>query len=120
MRTFAGLIVAVAFSVAGRAADPLPSWTDGPTKKSIVDFVAKVTKAGSPDFVPPAERIAVFDNDGTLWCEQPMYTQLAFAIARVKALADKHPEWKEKEPFKGILDGDLKAAMAGGEKAAVE
>src|SRR5262245_29280165 len=107
-------IIPVLF-VAGplRAADPLPSWNDGTAKKAILDFVAKVTKAGSPDSVPAAERIAVFDNDGTLWTEQPMYNQLAFAVDRVKALAAKHPEWKEKEPFKGILEGDLKAALAG-------
>ena len=81
------------------AADPLPSWNDGTAKQSIVDFVAKVTKEGSPDFVPPAERIATFDNDGTLWAEQPMYFQFLFAIDRVKALAPQHPEWKDKEPF---------------------
>src|SRR5262245_4867737 len=102
-----------------RAADPLPSWNEGAAKKAVIDFVTKVTKEGSPDFVPAAERIAVFDNDGTLWTEQPVYNQLAFAADRVKALAGKHPEWKEKEPFKGILEGDLKAALAGGEKAAV-
>jgi hypothetical protein len=100
--------------------DPLPSWNDGPSKKAITEFVAKVTKQGSPDFVRPEERIAVFDNDGTLWCEQPLYFQFAFAIDRVKALAPQHPEWKEKEPFKSLLAGDLKAALAGGEKAIVE
>jgi phosphoglycolate phosphatase-like HAD superfamily hydrolase len=82
-----------------------------------VDFVEKVTKPGSPDFVPPAERIAVFDNDGTLWAEQPMYFQLAFALDRVKALAPQHPEWKDKEPFASLLKGDLKGALAGGEPA---
>src|SRR5262245_45657930 len=100
--------------------DPLPSWNDGPSRKSITDFVAKVTKDGSQEFVPPAERIAVFDNDGTLWAEQPMYFQLAFAIDRVKALAPQHPEWKDKEPFRSILAGDLKSALAGGEKSALE
>ena len=90
--------------------DPLPSWNDGPAKKAIVDFVAKVTKNGSPDFVPLAERIATFDNDGTLWCEQPMYFQLLFALDRVKALAPQHPEWKDKEPFASLLKGDVKAA----------
>jgi phosphoglycolate phosphatase-like HAD superfamily hydrolase len=100
--------------------DPLPSWNDGPSKKAMLDFVAKVTKEGSPDFVPVPERVAVFDNDGTLWSEQPIYFQLAFAIDRVKALADKHPEWKEKQPFKAILEGDLRTALAGGEKAVVE
>jgi hypothetical protein len=83
--------------------DPLPSWNDGEAKKAILSFVTAVTRAGSPDFVPPAERIATFDNDGTLWVEQPMYTQLAFAIDRVKALAPLHPEWKDKEPFKAVL-----------------
>src|SRR5688572_31774998 len=86
--------------------DPLPSWNDGPTKKSITDFVAKVTKEGSPDFVKPAERIATFDNDGCLWAEQPMYFQLLFAIDRVKELAPQHPEWKDKEPFASLLKGD--------------
>ena len=83
-----------------QAADPLPSWNEGAAKQSIVEFVDKVTKEGSPDFVPPAERIATFDNDGTLWCEQPMYFQLLFALDRVKALAPQHPEWKTKEPFR--------------------
>jgi hypothetical protein len=78
-----------------------------------------VTKAGSKDFVPQAERIAVFDNDGTLWCEQPLYIQFAFAIDRVRALAPQHPEWKDTEPFKSVLAGDLNAALAGGEKGIV-
>jgi len=98
-----------------RAAEPLPSWNDGGTKQSILDFVTKVTKEGGPDFVPVPERIATFDNDGTLWCEQPMYVQLAFALDRVKTLAPKHREWKETQPFKGVLAGDLKEAIAGGE-----
>src|SRR5688500_12698324 len=90
-------------SISARAqgqTDPLPSWNDGATKKAITDFVARVTVQGGADFVPPAERIAVFDNDGTLWLEQPMYVQLAFALDRVKALASQHPEWKDKQPFK--------------------
>ncbi len=103
-----------------RAQDPLPSWNDGATKKSIIDFVAKATTPGSPDFVPVAERIATFDNDGTLWCEQPMYTQLYFALDRVKALATQHPEWKDTEPFASLLKGDVKAALAGGEHSIVE
>ncbi|HEU4678054.1 MAG TPA: HAD family hydrolase, partial [Terrimicrobiaceae bacterium] len=103
-----------------RAADPLPSWNDTDPKKAIVAFVEKVTREGSPDFVSPAERIAVFDNDGTLWSEQPMYFQLAFAIDRVKALAPQHPEWRDKEPFKSVLAGDLKGLAAGGEHALVE
>ena len=101
-------------------ADALPSWNDGAARKAIVQFVSDVTKAGSPAFVAPAERIAVFDNDGTLWVEQPMYTQLAFALDRVKALAAEHPEWKTQEPFKSVLAGDLKSALAGGEHAIAE
>jgi hypothetical protein len=101
------------------AADPLPSWNDGPSKKAIIEFVTKVTKEGSSVFVPLVERIATFDNDGTLWVEQPMYTQLAFALDRVKALALQHPEWKEKQPFKAVLDGNLKG-MAAGLKGLVE
>jgi phosphoglycolate phosphatase-like HAD superfamily hydrolase len=99
------------------AADPLPSWNDTAPKQAIVAFVEKVTKDGTQDFVPAAERIAVFDNDGTLWAEQPMYFQLFFALDRIKALAPQHPEWKEKEPFASLLKGDVKAALAGGEHA---
>jgi phosphoglycolate phosphatase-like HAD superfamily hydrolase len=102
------------------AADPLPSWNDGATKKAIVDFVGKVTRQGGPDFVQPSKRIATFDNDGTLWSEQPIYVQLAFALDRVKALAPKHPEWKQKQPFTGILEGDMKAVAAAGEKGLME
>jgi len=97
--------------------DPLPSWNEGVTKQAIVSFVARVTKAGGPDFVPQPERIATFDNDGTLWSEQPMYIQLAFALDRVRELAPSHPEWKVKEPFKSVLAGDLKGALAGAEKS---
>ena len=100
--------------------DPLPSWNDGKAKQSIIAFVAQVTKAGSPGFVPPEERIAVFDNDGTLWAEQPIYFQLFFALDRVKALAPQHPEWKDREPFASLLKGDVKAALAGGEHAILE
>ena len=100
-----------------RAQDALPSWNDGPAKKAITVFVAKVTKPGSPDFVPVPERIATFDNDGTLWCEQPLYFQLLFALDRVKALAPQHPEWQTNEPFASLLKGDVKAALAGGEPA---
>src|SRR5688500_14846921 len=88
------LVVSLVVAASGSGADPLPSWTDGPSKKAILDFVAKVTKEGSPDFVPAPDRVAVFDNDGTLWSEQPVYFQVAFALDRVKALAPKHPEWK--------------------------
>jgi phosphoglycolate phosphatase-like HAD superfamily hydrolase len=124
-RTLIVLVAAVASvaslsMLAAQNADPLPSWSDGAVRQSIVDFVAKVTREGSPDFVPPAQRIAVFDNDGTLWAEQPMYFQLAFAIDRVKALAPQHPQWKDKEPFASLLKGDVKGALAGGEKAILE
>ena len=99
------------------AADPLPSWNDTATKQAIVAFVEKVTKDGSPDFVPVDERIATFDNDGTLWSEQPMYFQLLFALDRVKVLAPQHPEWQTEEPFASLLKGDVKGALAGGEPA---
>jgi len=102
------------------AADALPSWNDTAPKKAIIAFVEKVTKKGSADFVPPAERIATFDNDGTLWAEQPMYFQFLFALDRVKALAPQHPEWKDKEPFASLLKGDVKGALAGGERAMIE
>jgi hypothetical protein len=102
------------------AADRLPSWNDGPAKQSIITFVEKVTKAGSPDFVPVPERIATFDNDGTLWCEKPLPVQLYFVLDRVKALAPQHPEWQTTEPFASILKGDLNAALAGGERALVK
>ena len=103
-----------------RAADVLPSWNQGPAKQSIIDFVNRVTQAGSKDFVAPEERIATFDNDGTLWSEQPAYFQLFFALDRVKALAPKHPEWKTKQPFKAALEGDLKTVFSGGEHALLE
>jgi phosphoglycolate phosphatase-like HAD superfamily hydrolase len=115
------LVSVLAFTAAiSHAADPLPSWNNGKARQSIVDFVEKVTKPGSPDFVPAAERIATFDNDGTLWAEQPMYFQILFAFDRVKVLAPQHPEWKDKEPFASLLKGDLKGALAGGEKALME
>ncbi len=98
-------------------AQDLPSWNDTPNKKAIIDFVQKVTTDSSPDFIQPEQRIAVFDNDGTLWAEQPIYFQVAFTLDRIKALAPKHPEWKNKAPFKFILVGDSKAALAGGEKS---
>jgi len=104
----------------GGASDPLPSWNDGNAKRSIIAFVEKVTTPGSPDFVPVPERIATFDNDGTLWAEQPMYVQLFFVFDRIKALAPRHPEWKDKEPFASVLKGDVKAAVAGGERALVD
>lgn len=120
MKTLSIIIVALQFAASAFAADPLPSWNDGAAKQSIITFVEKVTKEGSPDFVPVAERIATFDNDGTLWCEKPMPVQLYFALDRVKALAPQHPEWKDQEPFASLLKGDLKAAAAGGEHAIME
>ncbi|MGH7242316.1 MAG: HAD family hydrolase [Phycisphaerales bacterium] len=119
MRTL--FVVALLFITSfARAADPLPSWNDTAPKKAILAFVEKVTKEGSPDFVKPEERIATFDNDGTLWCEQPMYVQAAFAIDRIKALAPQHPEWLTQEPFKSVLAGDIKTALSGGEHAMAE
>ena len=102
------------------ASDPLPNWNDTTSKAAIVAFVQRVTKEGSSDFVPVAERIAVFDNDGTLWSEQPIYFQLGFVLDRVKALAPEHPEWKDREPFRSVLAGDVKAALAGGEQAVAQ
>ena len=102
------------------AQDPLPSWNEGAAKQSILRFVQQTTKSGGSSFVKPEERIAVFDNDGTLWSEQPMYFQFLFALDRVKALAPQHPEWKTKEPFASLLKGDMKTALAGGEHAMLE
>lgn len=112
--------IVVATTALRAADDPLPSWNDGPAKRSIVAFVRKVTTEGEPDFVPVPERIATFDNDGTLWAEQPMYFQAFFVLDRIKALAPQHPEWKDVEPFASVLKGDGKAALAVGEKALVE
>jgi len=114
------LSLAVTLVQAWGATDPLPSWNDSGPKKAIVAFVERVTQKGSADFVPLAQRIATFDNDGTLWAEQPMYFQLAFAMDRVKTLAPKHPEWKDQEPFKSLLAGDLKGVLAGDEKAILQ
>ena len=103
-----------------RNSDPLPSWNDGTAKQAIEAFVDRVTTAGGAEFVAPNERIAVFDNDGTLWAEQPLYFQFAFALDRVRELAPQHPDWRERQPFKTVLDGDLAAALAGGERGIVE
>ena len=102
------------------ASNPLPSWNDGESKQAIVAFVNKVTREGSEDFVPAPERIATFDNDGTLWSEQPMYFQFIYVIERIKKLAPQHPAWKEQEPFASVLKGDMQQALAGGEKALLE
>src|SRR5512143_2881018 len=117
------LLVATAcggMPLAAAGADPLPSWNDRPTKQSIIDYVTRVTKEGGPDYVAPKDRLATFDNDGTLWIEQPMYNQFVFAIDEVKRQANQHPEWKSKEPFKSVLAGDMKAVAAMGEKGMVE
>ena len=121
MVVFVLLLIAIGVSAnSAEAGDPLPSWNEGTAKRSIIDFVNRVTKPDSPDFVAPEQRIATFDNDGTLWGEQPMYYQLFFAIDRVKALAPMHPEWKVKQPFKAVLESDLKTVLAGGEHALFE
>ena len=101
-------------------AKPLPSWNEGANKKAIVDFVTAVSTEGSTSFIKPEDRIATFDNDGTLWAEQPLYFQFLFAVDRIKAMSPLHPEWKTKEPFKSVLAGDLKKALAGGEKGIAE
>jgi phosphoserine phosphatase len=117
-------VATMVFSVnpiaSAQADDPLPSWNDGPAKESILQFVKETTTAGGSRFVPQAERIVVFDNDGTLWAEQPLYVQLVFVLDRVKKLAPKHPEWKDQQPFKGALEGDLKSVLSGGKQALLE
>lgn len=116
-----GLLASVGLSSQASAQnDPLPSWNDTPARRAIVDFVGRVTKAGGPNFVAPAERIATFDNDGTLWVEQPMYVQMAFALDRAKAMAPLHPEWKDKQPFKAALEGDMKTLAEAGERGLLE
>ena len=107
-------------TVSAGAGDPLPSWNEGAAKKSIVAFVNAVTDDSTKDFVPVSERIAVFDNDGTLWTERPVYFQLLFAIDRVKALADQHPEWKTTQPFKAVLENDMDALAESGEHGLLE
>jgi phosphoglycolate phosphatase-like HAD superfamily hydrolase len=119
----AGLVVMFILAIvmaAPAADDPLPSWNNGAVKTNIIAFVERITQQGSPNFVPPDKRIATFDNDGTLWAEQPIYFQVQFAWDRVKTLAPSHPEWKEKQPFKALLAGDMKGFTAGGAKALAE
>ncbi len=117
-----GAMVFVAFGgqAFANSSDPLPSWNEGRAKQAIVQFVDQVTEKNSPHFVAPEARIATFDNDGTLWAEQPMYFQFLFALDRVKALQSQHPEWKTKQPFASLLAGDVNAALAGGEKAILD
>ena len=114
------LVIAAACQTVRAADDALPSWNDGAAKQAIIAFVDKVTKEGGPDFVPLEERIATFDNDGTLWCEQPMYFQMIFAFDRIKAISKNHPEWKDTEPYKFVLAGDLKKFGATGEKGLLD
>jgi hypothetical protein len=118
----AALICATGCATGGAATphNALPSWNDGPARSAITDFVEGVTTEGSPDFVQPSERIAVFDNDGCLWSEQPAYFQLLFAIDRVRQLAPQHPEWRTAQPFKAVLEGDMHALAASGEKGLIE
>jgi len=119
LKLIAAFCIVVTTSIAN-ANDPLPSWNDGATKTAITSFVARVTDEGSPDFVPVPERIATFDNDGTLWTEHPMYTQLAFAIDRVKTLAHQHPEWNNTQPFQAVLENNFAALAASGEKGLLQ
>ncbi len=112
--------VVFTFFASAWADDPLPSWSEGNPKKAIMEFVKDVTTDGRSTFVPAPKRIAVFDNDGTLWVEKPMYVQIVFALDRVKTLTPKHPEWKTKQPFKAALEGDIKGVLAGGKRALLE
>ena len=114
------IVLAMASASLAQTDGPLPSWNDGDAKQAIVDFVTNATDTGNADYVAPEDRIVVFDNDGTLWTEHPMYTQLAFALDRVKALAPQHPEWKTTEPFKSALDGDMKTLAKSGEKGVAQ
>ena len=114
------LAVACTAPAAGPVSDPLPSWQAGPTRDAIVQFVQHSVTPGDAGFIAAADRIAVFDNDGTLWSEQPMYFQAFFIFDRIRALAPEHPEWRDKEPFASVLRGDLNGALAGGEHALVE
>jgi len=114
------LFIIATLTARAQAVDPLPSWNDTASKARVMAFVQAVTESGGKDFVAPTDRIAVFDNDGTLWSEQPMYFQLAFALDRVKAMAPKHPEWKTKQPFKAAIEGDMKTLAAAGERGLLE
>ena len=120
MSWFIGAAMLAVATAAQAQEDPLPSWNDGTPKTAILDFVAAVTTEGGPDFVPVDARVATFDNDGTLWVEHPMYVQLAFALDRVKALAPERPEWKTTQPFQAVLEGDMKALAAAGQKGLME
>ncbi|MDZ4818904.1 MAG: HAD family hydrolase [Planctomycetota bacterium] len=119
-RTVAAVIAWLFVIATAQADDPLPSWNDGPAKQAILNFVGRATSKDSESFVPPAERIAVFDNDGTLWCEQPMYVQAAFTFDRIHTLAAQHPEWKTTQPFKSVLEADHRALADLGERGLAE
>src|SRR5262245_217047 len=116
----AACMVGLGGAHAAAQGDPLPSWNDTAPKKAIIDFVARVTAEEGTDYVRPEERIAVFDNDGTLWAEQPIYFQVAFAIDRIAAMAPEHPDWEQTQPYKAILDGDMKALAEFGQKGILE
>lgn len=124
MKPFLSFLIVVALcwcsGVWAATRDPLPSWNPGDARQAITGFVANITRQVSPDYVPPAERIAVFDNDGTLWAEQPMYVQLAFALERLRQLAPQHPEWRTTQPYQAALAGDVKTLAAGGAKSVLE
>ncbi len=119
-RCIAAGVMVMLLACSASAAEPLASWNDGAARQAIIAFVESVTREGGEDFVPPEARIATFDNDGTLWAEQPVYFQFAFALDRVKALAPQHPEWKDTQPFKAILEGDMTALAASGQKGLLE
>ncbi len=119
--TFFALTLMILSSVtASQSQDPLPSWNDGPNKQAIIEFVTKTTDQNQATFIPPTRRIATFDNDGTLWSEQPLYFQAIYIFDRIRELAPEHPEWQQKEPFASVLNGDSKSALAGGKQALLE
>jgi phosphoglycolate phosphatase-like HAD superfamily hydrolase len=119
-QTLWGMAAALLATTAPAEGEPLPSWNAGAARTAITEFVSRVTREGGADYVPRSERVVVFDNDGTLWSEQPMYVQLAFALDRVKALAPRHPEWRDRQPFKVALEGDGKALAESGEHGLLE
>lgn len=114
------LVVGLGFASLSKAENNLPSWNEVPAKQAIIDFVNKTTQLNSPDYVPVTERIAVFDNDGTLWSEQPLYFQALFCFDRIKALAQQHPEWETQEPFASVLRSDTASAMTGADRSLLE
>ena len=117
---FALTLMTLSSVTASQSQDPLPSWNDGPNKQAIIEFVTKTTDQNQATFIPPTRRIATFDNDGTLWSEQPLYFQAIYIFDRIRELAPEHPEWQQKEPFASVLNGDSKSALAGGKQALLE